>query len=118
MDRSKRRHGGVWSDAWTGRDLGAVVFYPPDGRLCAGRTSAGGDARDLEPGAARHGPVVRVDVRRARPVFGAAGVVAARSGAARLYGIRSERLLCEQLGYNMLHRWFVGLGMEDAAWDH
>jgi transposase len=35
-----------------------------------------------------------------------------------LYGIRSERLLCEQLNYNMLFRWFVGLGMEDAAWDH
>lgn len=35
-----------------------------------------------------------------------------------LYGIRSERLLCEQLGYNMLYRWFVGLGMEDANWDH
>jgi transposase len=35
-----------------------------------------------------------------------------------LYGIRSERLLCEQLGYNMLYRWFVGLGMDDAAWDH
>ena len=35
-----------------------------------------------------------------------------------VYGIRSERLLCEQLGYNMLYRWFVGLGMEDVAWDH
>jgi len=35
-----------------------------------------------------------------------------------LYGIRSERLLCEQLSYNMLFRWFVGLGMEDGAWDH
>jgi transposase len=35
-----------------------------------------------------------------------------------LYGIRSERMLCEQLGYNMLYRWFVGLGMEDRAWDH
>jgi transposase len=35
-----------------------------------------------------------------------------------LYGIRSERMLCEQLGYNMLFRWFVGLGMEDGAWDH
>jgi IS5 family transposase len=32
--------------------------------------------------------------------------------------IRSARLLCEQLGYNMLFRWFPGLGMEDAAWDH
>lgn len=35
-----------------------------------------------------------------------------------LYGIRSERMLCEQLGYNMLFRWFVGLGIEDCAWDH
>src|SRR5439155_26647074 len=35
-----------------------------------------------------------------------------------LYGIRSERLLCEQLGYNMLYRWFVGLSMDDGAWDH
>jgi transposase len=35
-----------------------------------------------------------------------------------LYGIRSERLLCEHLNYNMLYRWFVGLGMEDVAWDH
>jgi transposase len=35
-----------------------------------------------------------------------------------LYGVRSERLLCEQLGYNMLFRWFVGLSMERAPWDH
>jgi transposase len=35
-----------------------------------------------------------------------------------LYGIRSERMLCEQLGYNLLYRWFVGLSMDDAPWDH
>jgi transposase len=35
-----------------------------------------------------------------------------------LYTVRSERMLCEQLGYNMLFRWFIGLGMEDTAWDH
>src|SRR5438874_3238210 len=35
-----------------------------------------------------------------------------------LYGIRSERVLCEQLGYNMLYRWFVGLSMDEVAWDH
>jgi hypothetical protein len=28
-----------------------------------------------------------------------------------LYSVRSERLLCEQLEYNLLFRWFVGLGM-------
>jgi transposase len=35
-----------------------------------------------------------------------------------LYSIRSERLLMEQLDYNMLFRWFVGLSMDDAVWDH
>lgn len=35
-----------------------------------------------------------------------------------LYGIRSERLLCEQLSYNMLFRWFVGLSMDRQPWDH
>ena len=35
-----------------------------------------------------------------------------------LYSIRSERLLCEQLDYNLLFRWFVGLSMDDAVWDY
>jgi len=34
-----------------------------------------------------------------------------------LYTIRSERLLIEQLDYNLLFRWFVGLGMDDPVWD-
>lgn len=33
-----------------------------------------------------------------------------------LYTIRSERQLMEQLDYNLLFRWFVGLGMDDAIW--
>jgi transposase len=33
------------------------------------------------------------------------------------YGIRSERLLMEQLDYNLLFRWFVGLNMDDEVWD-
>ncbi len=33
------------------------------------------------------------------------------------YSIRSERLLMEQLEYNILFRWFVGLGMDDPVWD-
>jgi transposase len=33
-----------------------------------------------------------------------------------LYSIRSERMLVEQLEYNLLFRWFVGLGMDDAVW--
>ena len=34
-----------------------------------------------------------------------------------LYTVRSERLLIEQLDYNLLFRWFVGLNMDDAVWD-
>lgn len=35
-----------------------------------------------------------------------------------LYSIRSEPMLMEQISYNMLFRWFVGLAMDDAVWDH
>jgi transposase len=34
-----------------------------------------------------------------------------------LYSIRSERMLMEQLDYNLLFRWFVGLTMDDPVWD-
>lgn len=34
-----------------------------------------------------------------------------------LYTVRSERLLMEQLDYNLLFRWFVGLNMDDEIWD-
>jgi transposase len=35
-----------------------------------------------------------------------------------LFTIRSERLLMEELDFNLLYRWFVGLSMDDAVWDH
>jgi transposase len=34
-----------------------------------------------------------------------------------LYSVRSERLLMEQLDYNLLFRWFVGLSLEEGVWD-
>jgi len=34
------------------------------------------------------------------------------------YSIRSERLLMEQLDYNLLFRWFVGMEMDERVWDH
>jgi transposase len=34
-----------------------------------------------------------------------------------LYSRRSERLLMEEMNYNLLFRWFVGLEMDDAVWD-
>jgi transposase len=33
------------------------------------------------------------------------------------YSVRSERMLMEQMQYNLLFRWFVGLGMDDEVWD-
>lgn len=34
------------------------------------------------------------------------------------YSIRSERQLMERLEYDLLFRWFVGIGVDDAVWDH
>ena len=34
-----------------------------------------------------------------------------------LYSIRSERLLMEEIDYNLLFRWFVGLNADDEVWD-
>jgi transposase len=34
-----------------------------------------------------------------------------------VYTVRSERMLMEQLQYNLLFRWFVGLNMDDPIWD-
>lgn len=35
-----------------------------------------------------------------------------------LYSVRSERMLIEQLDYNLLFRWFIGLSMDDQVWNH
>ena len=34
------------------------------------------------------------------------------------YSVRSERLLMEQLNYNLLFRWFVGMQMDETVWNH
>ena len=34
------------------------------------------------------------------------------------YSIRSERQLMERLEFDLLFRWFVGIGVDDEAWDH
>src|ERR1700681_1481331 len=34
-----------------------------------------------------------------------------------LYSVRSERLLMEEMDYNVLFRWFVGLNLDDPVWD-
>ena len=34
------------------------------------------------------------------------------------YGIRSERQLMERMEFDLLFRWFVGLGVDEPSWDH
>lgn len=34
------------------------------------------------------------------------------------FSVRSERQLMEQVRYNLLYRWFIGLSIDDAVWDH
>ena len=34
------------------------------------------------------------------------------------YGVRSERQLMERMEFDLLFRWFVGLGIDDPVWDH
>jgi transposase len=35
-----------------------------------------------------------------------------------LFSVRSERQLMEQIRFNMLYRWFIGLAIDDEVWDH
>lgn len=35
-----------------------------------------------------------------------------------LFSIRSERALVEHIDFNMMYRWFVGLTLDEAIWDH
>jgi hypothetical protein len=60
-------------------------------------------------------------VRRWRRRYAAKGVDGLLKDATRppaFYSIRSERLLMERLEYDLLFRWFVGIGVDDAAWGH
>src|SRR6202789_3638808 len=47
-----------------------------------------------------------------------AGEATASDVAEAFYSIRSERQLMDRLEFDLLFRWFVGIGIDDAAWDH
>jgi len=55
---------------------------------------------------------------KARPTIDSAGEDCfARSCCRAFYSVRSELQLMEQLDYNLLFRWFVGLSLDEAVWD-
>ena len=56
-------------------------------------------------------------VRENRATVDRAGEVVASPAGASVVSARSERLLMEEMDYNLLFRWFVGLKMDDGVWD-
>ena len=62
------------------------------------------------------------DFSRLYTNFGRPGIPPERLLRAMLlqafYGIRSERQLMERMEFDLLFRWFVGLGVDDPVWDH
>ena len=62
------------------------------------------------------GELEKLYARKGRPSIAPERLLRAQLLMA-LYSIRSERQLMEQLNYNMLFRWFVGLEMDDPVWD-
>ena len=89
----------------------------PAGGAGAGRSSVAPDPDDGGRGAARAVAPVRAAVCQAgRPSIAPEKLLRALLLQV-LYTIRSERQLMEQLDYNLLFRWFVGLSMDDPVWD-
>jgi len=90
------------------RPLGERI--PADHPLRAVRTlideALNGLSRDFNKLYARDG---KPSIPAERAVAGAA--------AAAFYTVRSERQLMEQLNYNLLFRWFVGLSADDQVWN-
>jgi transposase len=74
-------------------------------------------------------PRVDEELRRLGPVFNQAYAQGGRPSVPperlvkatllqALFSIRSERQLCEQIGYSMLFRWFLDMRLDEEVWDH
>jgi hypothetical protein len=94
---------------------GAFLVCGPRGP-CSGQTSAASDPADRQRRAAGARWRVRQALRGQRSAIDCAGAAAARVAAAGVLHIRSETQLMEQLNYNLLYRWFVGLGVDEPVW--
>ena len=66
---------------------------------------------------ARFSAMYEADVKSGRPSIAPEKLMRAMLLQV-LYSIRSERLLVEQISYNLRFRWFVGLAIEDPVWNH
>jgi len=103
MRGDDRQQQGMWSY------VSAEERIPKDHPLRSMRTIVNGVLRDLSP------LFERLYAKTGRPSIPPERLLRALLLQV-LYTIRSERLLMEQLDYNILFRWFVGLEMDDRVW--
>ena len=111
--RSSNRH--AWRRAYSRRDV-QLCFVGAAGS-CGSSAASGSEvdgrgAGDAEPGVRCALRSLRAAIRSRRSIF------CGRLLLQVFYSVGSERLLVEQIDYNLLFRWFVGLGMDDAVWNH
>ena len=96
--------------------LSPEALVPLDHPLRAIRERVNGALRDMSPALAklysRHGRAVD-PLRGSTPPEKLLRALLLQA----FYGVRSERQLMEQITYNMLFRWFVGLSMDAPVWD-
>ncbi len=90
--------------------IGLEQRVPKDHPLRAIRQMADAALRELDS------EFQQLYARRGRPSIAPEKLVRAQLLQV-LYSVRSERQLMEQLDYNLLFRWFVGLNIDDPVWD-
>src|SRR5712671_462628 len=105
------------SDArWGCENRGAV-------QLCelrapsANGSSIAGDPQDRQRGAEGAVAGIREALCQVRPASIPPEKLLRALLLQAFYSVRSERQLMEQLGYNLLFRWFVGLSLDAVVWD-
>src|SRR5512144_1562015 len=107
--------GGCIDARWRG-SVGQLVQLCPSGGAGAAAASVTDDPGDCRCSARQAGRRFRGHLCADRPVD-PAGAAAAGLLLQAFYTVRSERQLMEQLDYNLLFRWLVGLGIDDPVWD-
>jgi transposase len=89
-------------------------FVPATHPLCSIRTWINEALAEMDE---RFSAMYEADIKGSRPSIAPEKLMRAMLLQV-LCSVRSERQLVEQLSYNLLFRWFVGLAIEDTVWNH
>jgi hypothetical protein len=113
----KEGEGDEWMRADDELQEGTLSYISPEKR--ARGSSFSTDPHDGGRGSERDVAEVREAVfRRGAPVDCAGAAVAVPAVADFLFGAAASACWTEQLQYNMLFRWFVGMEMDETVWNH